>query len=833
MNQTMLAIFEANPEAFGGNINILRAGARLRVPSADEIFRIDRTVAFDEARRQNEEWQGGAAVTPAPVPVEEPEARPSLTLVPPDEEPAEPESDAGEVDEPADQAASREQEIVDRIAELEAADVPVQDSLIEIRNNELANLRRELAEIRGEAYEPPADEPFVEDEAAAADEGEVETPADTLIPDDEESEEAAETEPPAAADVTPERPEATTRSAPQPSLIDTIMGWVTNVWVLLGVALLLVIAILAWFMRRSGGDEGDVWSTRIAPGDAPQETLAATESLRAPGRQEESIVVVEQSGRFRKRVEETVETRRPAAVADDTAKFGSLEDTFSSETAVNLDQSDPIAEADFHMAYGLYDQAADLINGALRSEPERQDLLTKLCEIYFVWGNRESFVDAAQRLKAASRGAPDDWDKIVIMGQQIAPDEDLFTGVTGATKAVDLAFDEEDHTTTGALDMDFGVGDSADGDVIDLGGGAEEDGIDFVFDEDMAAAKTVEMRSSRSTVEMPTIEDPFGELDDTSKQPTPAGKFGRATPGRSSDATDRDRPRRTRAGSRRSRGNRTGVTGRRRSDGTCLARRPGPDRDQRTAGRTRGHRPQPGGQRRRYEFDGRARVRGRRVHQHAYRDAAGAGRDRCTSCAFGDRGDRHRHRPGSAGGDRTDAGAVGRLRCRDVRGHELSLADDDGTTLASSLGNEDFDFAKTEALPPGTYPDFEDATGELPALGSTDVDLDLDDLTEALKRSEKGDTVEQPRDDATVEHRRPVLADDDTVETASFAPGDISAELEEARTMTEVGTKLDLARAYVDMGDPAGARSILEEVLDEGDSSQRQQAQKLLDSLPS
>ena len=50
--------------------------------------------------------------------------------------------------------------------------------------------------------------------------------------------------------------------------------------------------------------------------------------------------------------------------------------------------------------------------------------------------------------------------------------------------------------------------------------------------------------------------------------------------------------------------------------------------------------------------------------------------------------------------------------------------------------------------------------------------------------------------------------------------------------MTEVGTKLDLARAYVDMGDPAGARSILEEVLDEGDEGQRQQAQQLLDSLP-
>jgi pilus assembly protein FimV len=67
----------------------------------------------------------------------------------------------------------------------------------------------------------------------------------------------------------------------------------------------------------------------------------------------------------------------------------------------------------------------------------------------------------------------------------------------------------------------------------------------------------------------------------------------------------------------------------------------------------------------------------------------------------------------------------------------------------------------------------------------------------------------------------------------SIGPEEMSDDLLDARTMTEVGTKLDLARAYVDMGDPAGARSILEEVLDEGDDGQRQQAQQLLDSLPS
>ena len=54
----------------------------------------------------------------------------------------------------------------------------------------------------------------------------------------------------------------------------------------------------------------------------------------------------------------------------------------------------------------------------------------------------------------------------------------------------------------------------------------------------------------------------------------------------------------------------------------------------------------------------------------------------------------------------------------------------------------------------------------------------------------------------------------------------------EPATMSEVGTKLDLARAYMDMGDPEGARSILEEVLAEGSASQKTEARRLVDSLP-
>jgi pilus assembly protein FimV len=171
-----------------------------------------------------------------------------------------------------------------------------------------------------------------------------------------------------------------------------------------------------------------------------------------------------------------------------------------------------------------------------------------------------------------------------------------------------------------------------------------------------------------------------------------------------------------------------------------------------------------------------------------------------------------------------------------------ALSDDAATMLASLDDDEDegdFDFAKTEALPKDVFsPDMStDDTGRMPGLtGSTDMDLDLDDLTAALKVSEVGDTVNQLRDDATVQQPRlrPGQSgeDDDTGATQSLSPEDMSGELSEARTMTEVGTKLDLARAYVDMGDPSGAKSILEEVLDEGDEGQKQQAQQLIDSLP-
>jgi pilus assembly protein FimV len=84
------------------------------------------------------------------------------------------------------------------------------------------------------------------------------------------------------------------------------------------------------------------------------------------------------------------------------------------------------------------------------------------------------------------------------------------------------------------------------------------------------------------------------------------------------------------------------------------------------------------------------------------------------------------------------------------------------------------------------------------------------------------------------------LSVDDTpaagLETEDAASGveitneDMESELDESlfADVDEVGTKLDLAKAYIDMGDSDGAKSILDEVLQEGDDTQKNEAEGLM-----
>lgn len=61
-------------------------------------------------------------------------------------------------------------------------------------------------------------------------------------------------------------------------------------------------------------------------------------------------------------------------------------------------------------------------------------------------------------------------------------------------------------------------------------------------------------------------------------------------------------------------------------------------------------------------------------------------------------------------------------------------------------------------------------------------------------------------------------------------PADVTP-VDAAELWQEVATKIDLARAYQEMGDEVGAREILEEVMTDGDEAQKQEAQLILSQL--
>lgn len=121
----------------------------------------------------------------------------------------------------------------------------------------------------------------------------------------------------------------------------------------------------------------------------------------------------------------------------------------------------------------------------------------------------------------------------------------------------------------------------------------------------------------------------------------------------------------------------------------------------------------------------------------------------------------------------------------------------------------------------------EEADKPSSAEGPADIDTDVfaselaDELSELTEPVASEGAEQQPSNEMEF----------DTVAPAGeeSAPGE--SEVTEGGLLAdadEVGTKLDLAKAYIDMGDPEGARSILDEVLEEGSDAQRSEAHELM-----
>jgi pilus assembly protein FimV len=103
-------------------------------------------------------------------------------------------------------------------------------------------------------------------------------------------------------------------------------------------------------------------------------------------------------------------------------------------------------------------------------------------------------------------------------------------------------------------------------------------------------------------------------------------------------------------------------------------------------------------------------------------------------------------------------------------------------------------------------------------------DESTSEVAETEEEAEDDDLFEQALSDFSAES----LALDDA---SDLSDDDLDSELDFMADADEAATKLDLARAYIDMGDSEGARDILAEVAHEGNEQQRQEAVDLLSRI--
>ncbi|HKU16730.1 MAG TPA: FimV/HubP family polar landmark protein [Steroidobacteraceae bacterium] len=763
INRTMIALFRANPAAFNGNINRLRSGSVLRIPELADIETISTSDATAEVQRQAAEWSG--AQPPSQVAQEEANR---LRLVTPVETPAAPTPAPATPQQPAAKPSST----------AATAAVTPQDNRVALPSPGLAETQQSAANTPVEAA-PQQEQPAQP------------TPAEATPP---AAEQPAQTKPVARPRVQP--PQET-----GPSLLDRI-GEFWWAFVVAGGAVIL--AFLLIFIRRRRAESAaaidsmagldlEPRTTRPAPALAPVTKARDRDSFLVEDSEDDSFG--EQPEPAPAPTARRAEPPKPrlepvAAAATVAAPLAAAsprsDETMSSETQVRFDQQDALAEADFHMAYGLYDQAADLVKIAIDREPGRRDLKLKLLEIYFVWGNKDLFLETARELHSTrAQAAPGEWDKVLIMGKQIAADDAMFKGeaaaahvdlvdvnLEGGENRVDVdLFAEPEADKPAGLDLEFTSGEH-----VPPPDAAASSDLDFLLDE-----------PKRGADEEPTREiDPLSRTQETPTIETP-------------------------------------------------------------------------------QFDRSAQtMRERAIREKA--DRALSKTEQTAELSLDDLGlDVEALEQSGSLEDTTSLE-------KDATAEAVPpLRDDEMTQLAPSISSfdrtmqaprENFDIESTGTI----YIDQVDLAGgdtveqprvenestaemKRPASLSKELDLDLDHLSglgsepETIKQVRGGDreadnfssdvfadhTAEVPRVDLDV--GEPLSAEDTDVTHRQTMAGGVGLSELEPVTMSEVGTKLDLARAYMDMGDPDGARSILEEVLSEGNASQKQEAQRLMESI--
>ena len=169
--------------------------------------------------------------------------------------------------------------------------------------------------------------------------------------------------------------------------------------------------------------------------------------------------------------------------------------------AIDTDDVDPVAEADVYIAYGRDAQAETILKEAMERDKGRHEIAVKLLEIYHARKSAASFEGVATQLRAAVGDGHPMWARACAMGSQIDPANPLYNSAAnalGATGAFAAASSIAATSTSNPPSLDFDLG----------------------FDDKANNSATIDLNSTNPGLQMPATMDfdlDLGFNDDADK----------------------------------------------------------------------------------------------------------------------------------------------------------------------------------------------------------------------------------------------------------------------------------------------------------------------------
>ncbi len=450
VNQAILGIYEANPGAFfQDNINSLQKGVLLDIPSADVMRGVSesaarlRVASLSQAARElaRSAAEDSSSTDVTSVGKEEPTSSPVAEA-----EPAAVDV-ASDRDERAGNAASGEEP-------------STEDTVLASASPDGIDADGEAlvsdSEVSGDAsLDVATDTEAVQQIESTAADALVSETAPWTVPVDATESDAAEETLPVSADSARSASEIVAKPAPR-NVEAPLLGklWIGLIGIAGLIAALFGIAALRKARERKAQREYDDALIQAQTGSVPAAAglaTAATEDAPVSDsprseleRIEKELAQDEDATRVAAEDETVVRSdiTGPYSRDGDDQTSDLSNEMLTSTQEVNLGENDPVSEADFHLAYGLYDEAALMLQQASAAEPDRADIKVKLAETYFAAGKPQEFARVAEPLKAEL--SAEDWSKVAIMGRQICPSVEAFTEAedVAGSMSVDLNFED-------------------------------------------------------------------------------------------------------------------------------------------------------------------------------------------------------------------------------------------------------------------------------------------------------------------------------------------------------------------------------------------------------